>query len=119
MGQTKNIDKCEKDEIPKTKGKMWPILVKLGKLKNTSSALHGGKNAARYERILTNNKDVLVFKRFKNGSALTFVVNLSDKEQTLNNVLKGQFLDYMVNAKVEFKEETLSLKPWEYKILID
>ena len=109
----------EKDQIPKTKGKIWPILVKLGKLKNTSSALHGGKNAASYNRISTNNENVIVFKRSKNGSSVTFLANLSDKEQTLNNVLEGQSLDYMTNTKVEFKEETLSLKPWEYKILID
>ena len=109
----------EKDSFPHTKGKVWPLLEKLGKLKNTSSALNGGKNAASYNKIETENKDVLVFKRSKGGSTVTFVGNLSDKEQTINNILEGTFLDYMANEKVEFKEETLRLKPWEYKILMD
>src|SRR5690606_39244742 len=58
----------EKDTIPKTKGEVWPVLVKLGDLKNNSTALHGGKNAADYERITTSaNEKVLAFKRGKHG----------------------------------------------------
>ena len=109
----------EKDSFPHTKGKVWQLLEKLGKLKSTSSALNGGKNAASYNRIETDNKDVLVFKRSKGGSVVTFVGNLSDKEQTINNMLEGPFLDYMTNQNVTFKDKTLTLKPWEYKILMD
>lgn len=109
----------EKDEIPKTKGDYYDVLKKLGKLKNTNSALHGGKQAASYNRIATNNENVLVFKRAKNGSVVTFIANLSNEEQTINNVLSGNFLDYMANKKIEFSEETFTLKPWEYKILLN
>ncbi len=109
----------EKDEIPKEKGDMWPLLEKLGKLKNTSSAIHGGKNAATYNRVSTSNDNVLIFNRQKNGSMITFIGNISNKNQTVENVLKGKYIDYMVNDKVEFKDEKLKLKPWEYKILIN
>ena len=109
----------EKDEIPKTKGPYFEVLKKLGKLKNTNPALHTGKQAASYSRIATNNKNVLVFKRSKNGNVVTFIANLSKKEQTINNILEGKFLDYMSNTKVEFKEKIISLKPWEYKILVE
>jgi len=108
----------EKDEIPKTKGKMWTLLEKLGKLKNTSSALNGGKNAASYKRIETNNKNILVFERSKNGSTITFIANLSDKKQALNNVIKGRYLDYIENSELELTQNKLTLNPWEYKILI-
>jgi len=109
----------EKDEIPKTKGKTWSLLEKLGKLKNTNSALHGGKHPASYKRVETNNDNVLVFERSKSGSKITFIANFSDKVQTVNNVLNAKFLDYMTNLNIEFKDEILTLKPWEYKILLE
>ena len=109
----------EKDEIPKTKGKMWPILEKLGKLKNTSSALHGGKKAASYTRINTENDNVLAFKRSKNGVIVTYIGNLSGTKQSIK-MTSGKSLDYMANVKLEFKDDiALDLNPWEYKILID
>ncbi len=109
----------EKDEIPKTKGSYYEVLKKLGKLKNTNSALHGGKKAASYNRIAINNINVLVFKRSKNGSVVTFIGNMSNREQILDNFLNGKFLDYMSNNEIEFVEDTITLKPWEFNILID
>ena len=109
----------EKDEIPKTKGSYYEVLKKLGKLKNTNSALHGGKKAASYNRIATNNINVLVFKRSKNGSVVTFIGNMSNREQILDNFLNGKFLDYMSNNKIAFVEDTITLNPWEYKILVE
>lgn len=110
----------EKDAIPKTKGKMWPLLEKLGKLKTTSSALHGGKNAASYLEKDCKNDNVLMFERSKNGVTLTFVANLSDQPQTIKNNLDGTYLNYMTNAqeKITKENESVALKPWEYKILM-
>lgn len=109
----------EKDSIPKTKGKTWELLVKLGKLKNTNPALNGGKEAASYKKIETNNKAVLVFKRSKNGKKVTFIGNMSNQEQTLDNILTSKYLDYIRDKEVKFTTETITLKPWEFKILID
>ena len=51
---------------------------------------------------------------------MTFIANLTDKEQKTTVTILGNFTDYMNNTKVEFKEgETITLKPWEYKILIN
>lgn len=110
----------EKDSIPKTKGKMWPLLEKLGKLKTDNVALNGGKSAADYKRLSSENEDVLVFERNKKGTKVIFIANLTDKEQKTTVTILGNFTDYMNNTKVEFKEgETITLKPWEYKILIN
>lgn len=110
----------EKDSIPKTKGKMWPLLVKLGKLKSDNVALNGGKDAADYKRLSTDNKDVLVFERSKNGVSVTFIANLTNKEQATSSGIVGSFTDYISNTKIEFKEgQSIGLKPWEYKILIN
>ena len=97
---------------------MWAILEKLGQLKNTNPALHGGKNPASYENIETNNENILVFKRHKNANTITFVANLSHAEQTLENNLEGNYLDYMHNTKVTYTKAPLLLKPWEYKLLV-
>jgi alpha-amylase len=109
----------EKDSIPKTKGKTWTLLEKLGKLKNTNPVLNGGKKPASYSRLKTNNDAVLVFKRNKNGNTMTFIGNFSNEEQRFNNIVQGKYLDYMINKNVEYKGGIMILKPWEYKILID
>ena len=109
----------EKDEIPKIKGAYYDLLKKLGKLKNVSAALNVGKQAASYTRITANNENVLMIKRSNKGSNLTFIANLSNSVQNVNSGLKGTFLDYMSNANVEFKEETITLEPWAYKILLN
>ncbi|MCO4820432.1 MAG: alpha-amylase [Flavobacteriaceae bacterium] len=108
----------EKDEIPKIKGKSWPLLEKLGKLKNQNDALNGGKQAASYTRTEVANENVLVFNRAKNKSEITFIGNLSKEEQTIDHDLTGMYLDYITNTKIDISIGRLVLKPWEYKILI-
>ncbi len=107
----------EKDEIPHTKGKEWELLKKLGKLKNENVALNGGKNPASYERITTNNDNVLAFKRSKNNETVTFIGNLSDKPQTVKDILKGKYMDYINNKTITLSAE-INLQAWEYMILV-
>ena len=107
----------EKDSIPKTKQKMWPLLEKLGHLKNTNVALNGGKDPASYTNIETANDKVLTFQRSKNNSSVTFIGNFSDKEQSLTTPLKGKFTDYMTEEPIEMNNNILVLKPWEFRIL--
>ena len=108
----------EKDSIPKTKGKTWALLEKLGNLKSDNKALNGGKEAATYKKVKIDNDSVLIFERSKGGKTITFVANLSGKEQSFNSILKGKFLDYISDTKVEIQDKTVLLKPWEYLILI-
>lgn len=110
----------EKDSIPKTKGRMWPLLEKLGKLKSTSTAMHGGKNPASYKRINTENSNILMFERSKNGVTLTFIANLSVEAQNTKLDLEGSYLNAMTNTNESFdKGAELNLEPWEYKILLN
>ena len=110
----------DKDTISKVKGKVWPLLEKLGKLKNTNIALNGGKNPATYTKVnSSNNKDVLIFKREKDNNKLIFIANLSEKEVTFTTDLSGEFLNYITQEKMVInKEQKLTFKPWEYKILV-
>ena len=109
----------EKDSIPKTKGEYFQLLKKLGELKNSNPALNGGKNKASYERIQTNNDNILMFKRQKDGNTVTFVGNFSDNEQVLGNLIQNAPLDYIKGSPLELVGKNLILKPWDYKILID
>lgn len=111
----------EKDTIPKTKGKVWPLLVKLGELKNNNKALSGGKNAALYTKIpSSDDENILIFSREKDGDKITFMANLSNKEVTFTSENEGESIDFFSNEKFLFsKEKPLTFKPWQYKILID
>ena len=111
----------EKDTISKIKGKVWPILAKLGDLKKNNKALNGGKNAASYTKINTsNNENILMFSRDKDGSSITFMANLSNKKIVFTPEIEGESIDFFNNEKVIFsKEKEVVLKAWEYKILIN
>ena len=106
----------EKDQIPSTKGVMWPLLEKLGQLKNTNPALNGGKNSATYMDIETTNPKVLAFSREKNKHKVVFVGNFSDKNQSLKNPYIGAF-NY--DSKINVDDKTLLLEPWGFRILLD
>jgi glycosidase len=111
----------EKDTIVKTKGKVWPLMQKLGELKHHNKALNGGKNAASYTKVKSSNpENILIFSREKEGDKITFMANLSNKEVTFTSEKEGISQDYFTNEKLTFsKEKPLTFKAWEYKILID
>ncbi len=106
----------EKDSFPRVKGNTWKLLEKLGQLKATNPAWHGGKDAASYRR-LESNENSLVFERSKDDESILFVGNISNDKSQIT-IPKGWNLDYMSKEKIEFEGDTLSLQPWGYKILI-
>lgn len=107
----------EKDSIPKTKKTMWPLLEKLGELKNTNPALHGGKNPASYTKLEIANAKVLAFQRAKDDQTVTFIGNFSDEEQSVSAPVTGKFTDYMNGKAIEMNKQVIVLKSWKYIIL--
>ena len=109
----------EKDSIPKIKGKDWELRVKLGQLKNENPALNGGKNAASYKRIATNNDTkILAFEREKDGKKVVYIANLSNQTIETKIQLKGDFTDYMSGYSLQFRSDSpIGLKAWQYLIL--
>lgn len=124
-GQEYDLDRrllfFEKDSIPKTKGKVWPVLVKLGELKNNNEALAGGKKSAGYKRITTTKDDqVLAFSRGSGENMVIYVANLTKAPVKFKMELDGKFQDYMSSGELDLnKEMEMEFKPWEYKILIN
>lgn len=111
----------EKDSIPKTKGKEWDFRAKLGTLKNTNIALNGGKNKASYTRIKTSNdKNVLVFEREKEGKKVIYMANLSSKPVDVSVSLNGSYKDVLTGETIGLNEKQIyPLKPWQYYILTE
>jgi len=107
-----------KDTIPKTKGNAYPILSKLGTLKNTLKPLDGGKDPASAERIFTSNENVFAFRRFKDGQELVYVANLSKDPVEFTFPVAGNYMDAMKDQTIEIVEnETHQFSPWQYLIL--
>ncbi|WP_103071381.1 alpha-amylase family glycosyl hydrolase [Aquimarina sediminis] len=110
----------EKDTIHKEKGKFFPLYKKLGVLKNTNPAMHGGKNAASYTRIKTSDDSkVLAFAREKEGNKIVFIANMSKEKVKYTLEYEGKFTDYLSKEAVEVKPKNeYELKAWQYRILI-
>ena len=104
----------EKDEIPKTKKIMWPLLQKLGKLKKENPALHTGIDASNYKKINVANPEILAFERSKGADSVIFLGNFSKNSQEINNIFSGSF-NYFNNV-IE-NSEKLVFEPWGFKIL--
>ena len=104
----------EKDEIPKTKKIMWPLLQKLGKLKKENPALHTGIDASNYKKINVANPKILAFERSKGTDSVIFLGNFSKNSQEMNNIFSGSF-NYFNNV-IE-NSEKLVFEPWGFKIL--
>ncbi len=111
----------EKDLIPKEKGDNWPLLKKLGELKNTNSALNGAKNAAAYNRISTSNDDkIIAFERVKGDNKVIYVSNFSDTTQSFTLDYSGSFKSLFDDKTVELKaDETYTFEPWQFWVLIE
>ena len=107
----------EKDSIPKTKGDYFTLLQRLGELKNTNSALNGGKDAAAYKAI-DAGPSVIAFSRTKGDDEVIFVANISDESIKTNVPQKGSYLDYIANQPTELKGDAIELAPNAYKIYV-
>ena len=123
-GQEYDMDKrlrfFEKDTIQKEKGRVYPLLEKLGELKTSNKALHGGKDAASYEAVVNSQEtQVLSFKREKNGEQLYYVANMTGEPVSFTMELEGEFQDYMNDGSLSIAaDQQLEFAPWEYKILL-
>ena len=106
----------EKDSIPKEKGKMWPLLEKLGNIKNNNPAFGGGKNAAKYIRIQgSNNETVLAFRREKEGSELIYIANLTNQPTDFSLEIDGEYENALTGEKGILSQDTIyKFDPWEY-----
>ncbi len=107
----------EKDSFPKIKGESWALLQKLGTLKNTNMALNGGKDAATFE-TLESEDGILIIERTKGGKSILFIANLTGEYNKIVVPRQGQYTDYMTGKSVELQGDAYELKANAFNILI-
>ena len=117
----KSLKFFEKDTIPKTKGKLWSLFEKLGKLKNENSALHGAKEAAEYKRLKTSaDKNILAFERANDGNRVIYIANLSNRPVKFTVDVHGDLIPYVGKENFQMEEnKKYNFEPWEYVILVN
>ena len=110
----------EKDTIPKERKEFFTLYKKLGELKNTNPALHGGKNAASYRRITTSKEDkILAFIREKEENQVAFISNMTKEPVTFKMSLPNLYKNYLTGEVVDgTSKKEYKLDPWQYWILI-
>ncbi|AZQ43533.1 alpha-amylase family glycosyl hydrolase [Nonlabens ponticola] len=119
-GMDKRLKFFEKDSIPKQKGKVWESMKKLTELKSNNPALHGGRNAADYQRLETNDDDnIYAFQRSKDGNKIMYVANLSEEPVSVGLMsVSGEFVNVMTDQPVTLKEnQKVTLAPFEFLLL--
>ncbi|WP_299667744.1 alpha-amylase family glycosyl hydrolase [uncultured Polaribacter sp.] len=107
----------EKDAIPKTKGITFNLLEKLGTLKNTNAALHGGKEKAAFE-ILESEKDIFILKRKKGDETVLFIANFSNEKNKIGISENGVFENFLTNEKVTLHGDAFEIEASAYKIFV-
>ncbi|WGD35476.1 alpha-amylase family glycosyl hydrolase [Olleya sp. YS] len=107
----------EKDSFPHTKARTWKLLQKLAQLKQTNSALHGGKQAATFTPI-DSGKNVIAFSRTNGTNEVLFVANVSSENIKTSLPQQGNYLDYMSNNTLELKGDAIALDANTYKVLV-
>ena len=92
-------------------------------LKHINQALWNGKYGGEMVRITNDKMDkVISFHREKNNDAVLPIFNFSNEELTVtldSKYFQGNYTELFSKEKIQVKENyTVSLKPWDYKVLV-
>ena len=92
-------------------------------LKHKNQALWNGKYGGEMVRITNDKMDkVISFHREKNNDAVLPIFNFSNEELTVtldSKYFQGNYTELFSKEKIQVKENfTVSLKPWDYKVLV-
>jgi len=124
----------EKDTIPMDhKGQFYPLYEKLGQLKNNHPALNGGKKAAGYRVLSTNQpEESFAMIREKEGRRIIFLANMTAHTVEFSFDLSGtdadiiqsmhgiRMRDYISDEEVDVDVHgSFSMAPWQYFVFVD
>lgn len=126
-GQEAGLDRSlaffEKDSIAWKEHPFAALYQKLFRLKHENKALWNGAWGGVMDRIFNDKPNqVISFAREKDGDKIIAIINFSKETATVNlrsQYHTGRYRDWLAGDSLTLKPETtLSLKPWEYKLLI-
>lgn len=123
-----SLEFFEKDNIDFGDYKYSELLTKLCHIKTGNEPLYNGVAGGLVRIISSDNKDVIAFRRVKNGKQITVIVNTSDEKQSVKyeeTISKGTILLHGDSDGLKDDEGTkldtkavTSLSPWEYYIIL-
>lgn len=126
-GQEAGLDRSlaffEKDTIAWKEHSFTELYRKLFRLKHENKALWNGAWGGVMDRIFNDKPNqVISFAREKDGDKVIAIINFSKETTTVNlrsQYHTGRYRDWQAGDSLTLKPETtLTLKPWEYKLLI-
>jgi cyclomaltodextrinase len=126
-GQEAGLDRSlkffDKDEIVWKDHPNTALYTKLFALKHKNKALWNGDNGGTMVRIYNDKIDKIIsFSREKDNDKVISILNFSNEEITVkldSKYEKGNYTNYFKATKVTLKgDDVITLKPWEYLILV-
>ncbi len=120
-GLNKRLSFFEKDTIAWKKSAFREIYTKLIHLKAENKALWNGLAGSEMQKInSSDDKDVFAFLREKDGNKVIAFFNLSKNKEEVkitSDKIAGSYTDLFSGKTIRLKKEnSVSLKPWEYLI---
>jgi len=113
----------ERDPIEWEECELTGFYQSLIRMKKENVALWNGEFGGPMEKIKTSKeRRIFAFSRVKDGNKVIVFLNLSRKNTTIKPELddyNGDYQDYFTKERVALPlQDSLTLGPWEYKVLV-
>lgn len=125
-GQEADLDKrlefFKRDPIIWKETDLLPFYTKLVHLRTSHPALRHGAWGGSYEPLRTNRRNVIAFRRVKDGSEVLTILNMSKKPLKValkDAVVSGTWTDIFTESGVEIaRGQKMKMEPWGYLVLV-
>ena len=125
-GQEADLDKrlefFKRDPIVWKETELLPFYTKLIHLRTSHPALRHGAEGGSYEPLKTSSKNVIAFRRVKDGSEVLTILNMSKKpvKASLKDAsVSGSYRDIFTENGVDIaRGMKMSMDPWGYMVLV-
>lgn len=123
-GQEAGLDKrllfFEKDSIDWKEDKMRHIYRKLFQLKKENKALWNGTAGGVFQEAASNDQNIFIFVREKDGSKVVAFFNLSESKKAVtvsDTKIEGIYKNLFTNEETQIPSTyQLILSPWDYQV---
>lgn len=125
-GQEADLDKrlefFKRDPIVWKETDLLPFYTKLVHLRTSHPALRHGTGGGSYEPLRTNKKNVIAYRRVKNGNEVLTILNMSKKpvKAALKDaVVSGTWTDIFTDTGVDLaRGRKMKMEPWGYMVMV-
>jgi len=120
-GLDKRLEFFEKDQVEWKEHPFFDLYKALFELKHQNKALWNGEFGGSFIRLESSDQsNIYAFVREKEDDKVVAIFNLSDQEgeyEISGKYLAGEYTVFMSDDTVSLSDkETMTLKPWEYRV---